>query len=269
LALCAAALAAAFLRASPAAAAEGDREYVVSFKSRTYTDPEKGFICLPRECLSYVKFHSPAKPRPLFAAGWGKEGLVKVKFVPTEDMAVMDSKGTGIVEFTEFAAGASAEAADFACSDWARQPPDNLVVKISRIEQWAEEGNRMKALSEAISVPRWDKPAPKPAFKAVADIEIACGTRSAALSKLPVRVDFSFEVAEMWGMVRLYWLMTVTASGSFRGDALGLTGADAGDVKFDLVAAGLRALPPTHKAADAVNMDADGTTASDLGVSHE
>jgi hypothetical protein len=63
--------------------------------------------------------------------------------------------------------------------------------------------------------------------------------------------------------------MTVTASGSFRGDALGLTGADAGDVKFDLVAAGLRALPPTHKAADAVNMDADGTTASDLGVSHE
>lgn len=189
----AAALAVAAALLMPGAfAADTDREYFISFKSRAYTDPEKGWICLPRDCLSFVRFHSASKPRPLLASGWGKEGTLKLKVSPTETMAMIDSKGTGVIEFTEFAATGAADADAFACSDWARQPPRTLDVRIVRITQWEEQGNTMQKMMDMFAPSRkGDQPPLVPTFKALADLELACGTKTVKTAGMPVKIEFT------------------------------------------------------------------------------
>jgi hypothetical protein len=256
------------LSAFSGSSGEKEQAYSLSFKSRAYTDPEKGRICLPRDCLSYIRFRSTGKPRPFIAGGWGKEGTMALLATPSDVTMLVRTSGTGVIEFTEFAAEPAGDAADFVCADWLRQKPDLILARILRIDSWEEQGDQMKAFLDIFRVPGKNQPpAPAPMFKAVADVELCAGAKSVRVERIPVRISLVLQEELKWFFVRTYWLMTVEGSGSFRGESLGLTGADAGDIRFDLVAAAMRSVPPPHNAID-VSIESAGSV-TEQGVTSE
>lgn len=211
--------------------------------------------------LSFIVFDNPAKTRPLFIAGAGRMKSLIFTFDTDGGLLtrpMVRPSGSAELEYKNYNGTLAADVDNYTCSAWFKaKPRPKVKVTIKSVVGWKEKTEQM------VKVMAWREPGarervpPRPVatYTAVVDLDLSVGTRKVSIAKRPCTVIFN-TVDTQKRRYQPGWQMELTTELKVRGAALGLAGADAGELDVTVVA-GAYAKQPQVKTLSKVVKAAD------------
>jgi hypothetical protein len=206
-----------------AGAAPTNATVEASFFRRAAFDLEPGSLC-------YLRFSQPGKRLPLFMAGDGRRGVLRCFMTPGLSGYRADVRGEALVDMDPPLGSADALAVDETAAAGLLKSRTALRVTLGHIRIRDLVGLSDPAWERMIGTAREGGSAREPQT-ASADVTVRIGLRAGAATATvdaPMRLTIHYRGKEKFGRILPYWRLELTGEFAIEGQALGLTGADAG-----------------------------------------
>jgi hypothetical protein len=221
------------LGAGSATAATTNATVEVSFFRQAAFDLEPGSLC-------YLRFTQPARRLPLFLAGDGRRGVLRCFMTPGPGGYNATVRGEAVVDMDPPLGSADALAVDDTAAAGLLKSRTALRVTLSQIKARDLVALADPAWGQMLGTARAGGSARDP-LTASADVTVRIGLRAGAATATvdtPMRMTVHYRGREKFGRILPHWRLELTGDFAVEGQALGLTGADAGrlDVRAVFIA---------------------------------